>query len=338
MIVEEARASRLATFLDRRGMSEASLRAQVEEAYGTPLLVVATGSVLEGFGNERSDVDLSVVVDRESLTQLPIMSYPAHARVDATYYRAADLRGWIDLLRDGAWPPPGRLTRDLWLRRFRVLKAACRFADGLVLTASGDWSGWVAELRRPWLAGAAAAWWRTDALRYWLTARWLAAPNPLLAAQRACDAVLAALEGEAAARGQLYLSFNPRWLPEKLRALGDTAGLELVRRFLRTPVQPGECAPYLAACDELLRERLGPLEAQPVRAQVWYAAGVRAHELDARVLVTRWGLRGVELRGERPPAPDGTEPLWEGPPGAPPPAAALELFAEDMTWLALAAR
>src|SRR5215467_7246592 len=111
-------------------MSEASLRAQVEEAYGPPLLVVATGSVLEGFGNERSDVDLSVVVDRESLTQLPIMSYLGHGRVDAAYYRADDLRGWVPMLRDGTWPPPGRLTRGLWLRRFRVLKAACRFADG----------------------------------------------------------------------------------------------------------------------------------------------------------------------------------------------------------------
>ena len=337
MIADDVRADLLAAFLDRRGMSETELRDQVEDVYGPPLLVVVTGSVLEGFGNELSDVDLNVVVERESLTQLPIMSYPASTRVDVTYYRAADLRGWITMLRDQAWPPAGRLPRDAWLRRFRVLKAACRFADGHVLSASKGWADWVAELRRPWLAACAAAWWRADALRFWLTARWLAGPNPRLSAQRAFDAVLAALESDAAARGQLYVSLNPRWLAEKLRALGDAGGLELLRRFLRTPVHAGECASYLAACEKLLRERLGPMEAEPVRAQLWYAAGVRVHALDARSLVSRWGLRGVELRGERPPASDGTEPLWEGPPGVGPPAAVSTLFAKDMTWLSLVA-
>jgi hypothetical protein len=338
LTIQDVRAGRLAAFLGRRQTTEEWLRGQVEESYGPPLLVVATGSVLEGFGNDCSDIDLSVVVDRDSLTQLPIMSYEGESRVDASYYRAADVATWIVTLRDSSWPPLAILTRDAWLRRFNVMKAAVRFAESLVLFASEGWAEWVAELGNPWLKDGVAAWWRAEALRLWLTARWLSDGKPLLASQRACEAVLAGLESGAAGRGQPYLTSNSRWLPEKLRALDDHAGFELLRRIFRTPVRADDCGPYLAACEELLRERLGALETQALRAQLWYASGVSVHDLDSRVLVSRWGLRAVELRGEALPSPDRLEPLWEGPVGAVPPAHVWRLFQEDMTWLGLVAR
>ena len=82
--------------------------------------------------------------------------------------------------------------------------------------------------------------------------------GPLLSAQRYCDAVLSALDSRAAAAGQFY--FGAKWLPEKLRALGDVEGLETFEAALRTPKTEREALAYASLCEAALQELVGPLE------------------------------------------------------------------------------
>ena len=70
-------------------------------------------------------------------------------------------------------------------------------------------------------------------------------------------------------------------------------------------------------------------------AQLWYLPGVAARELDGRTFVTRWGMRGIELRGSTPRVPKIAEPIWQSEIGETPPSNILTLFTEDMLWLSI---
>lgn len=333
MVPEDVLAARLAKFLEERGLTVDALVANVEGSFGAPLLVVATGSVLQGFGNRRSDVDVNVVVEAEKLAALPIPSFAGEVLVDATYFSAAELEPWVPALRDHGWPMSGRVDRDTCRRRFTQLFQSTRFACGLALSGRDGWVEWLGDLRRAWLVDRVVEWWRTEAHRWSLAARWLRKVKPLLAAQRQCEGVIAALEGRAAAAGELY--FKPKWLAEKFRLLGDDAGREALEAALRTPTCDRDVAAYLARCDDLLRDLLGDTaETLQLAAQLWYAPGVTVRRLGPTTLVSRWDLRGVELRDAALES-DPYEPIWQGRLDAEPDQHALELFLEDMTWLSM---
>lgn len=321
--------ARLADFLSPYGVTLDELRAAVEQALGQPLAVIATGSVLQGFGNERSDVDIFVVVERENLTRLPIMSYQGTARIDTSYYGAAEFTGWLDALRE-PWPYASPLSNRTWVGQLRRLHAVTRFAAGLVLDARDDWRERLAGLRSPWLVDRVVEWWTTEAVRQRTAARWLSDSHPRLAAQRWCDAVLAALERRAALAGQL--SLTQKWLPEKVKAVGDDEALAMVREVLRIPVAAAELPAYRSRCEELL-ERLLPVS--PWYAELYYARGAQVMPVGDRTLVSRWGMRGVEVAVRDLPAIGEPEPVWRGAAGEDPPAPVLSLFREDMLWLSI---
>jgi hypothetical protein len=194
----------------------------------------------------------------------------------------------------------------------------------------------IGELREPWLAERVVEWWRAELVRSSLAARWLAERKPLLAAQRQCDAVLAALERRAALGGQLY--FKSKWLSEKFRVLGDDASLEILRAALRVPVATPEVPDYSARAEALLAG-LGADEpaVDDLSAQLWYAPGVTARPINGSTLVSRWQLRGLELREATLPPTDVLEPIWEAPVATDMETHLLELFVEDLTWLSIVA-
>jgi hypothetical protein len=329
VIAADVLTARLAGFLDARGLTADELLATVETSYGEPLAIVATGSVLSGFGNDRSDLDLNVVVDADDVRVVPIPAFKDELLVDTKYFTLAQVEEWANELRDGPWPPSGRLTREGYRRRYLLLFHCVRFATGLALLESERFETVAARLREPWLTDRVAGWWQAEVVRSSLAARWLAPVKPLLAAQRQCDAVLAALEREAALGGQLY--FKPKWLSEKLRALGDEVGLEALRDALRVPITASEAPEYLARCQ-------ADPGADELDAQLWYAPGVTVQPLRDSTLVSRWGLRGLELRGATLPPVEPQAPLWQGPVASEPDPHRLALFVEDLTWLSIVAR
>jgi hypothetical protein len=324
---------RLDAFLARRGTTRDAVVAAIDEPFGTPLLIVAAGSILHGFGNERSDVDIHVVVGRD-VSRLPISSYASDVLVDTKYYSGDEVREWIAAIRDEPWPPVDRLDRDRWERHQSQIINGSRFAYGLALGGNDAWRAWLESLREPWLVTRVVRWWEIESIRRETAARWLADAKPLLASVRIYEAVLAALESRVARTGQLH--YGPKWLPEKLRLLDDRCGLEALHAAMRTPTHAREARDYCSRCEGIL-ETLRGGDTPRVAAQLWYLPGVRAHELDGRTLLSRWGLRAIEITGRTPPVRSPREPIWQGAADSVPPPPVLPLFVEDMTWLSIVA-
>jgi hypothetical protein len=330
VIVEDAKLARLSDFLERRDTTVERVLETIETSLGPPLAVVATGSVLDGYGNPTSDIDVNVVVDAETVRVVPIPSFENELLVDTKYFTLLQLGEWVQELRDAPWPPP-RLTRADYHRRYLQLLQCVRFGTGLVVKVDDRARDLLGALREPWLAERVIDWWQAESVRCSLASRWLADVKPLVAAQKRCDALLAALEVRAAAAGRL--TFKPKWLSEKLRALGDDDALETLRLVLRLPVRAENVDDYLRRSTGLVPEP----DVEGLAAQLWYAPGVTVRPRRSTTLVSRWQLRTVEVRGHALPPGDRDEPLWEGPITRDPPPELRELFVEDMTWLSIVA-
>ena len=328
----------LERFLSRYDLTPDDLHSEIEETLGTPFAVVAGGSVLQGFGNDRSDVDLCVIVDRDKLTRFPMLSYQNTARIDVTYYGAAEVWQWADALRDEPWPPAGPVTEKRWRRQRSRLQAIARFASGLVLSARDAERERLAALDSGWLRQRAAEWWRVEAVRQRLAACWLTDHRPRLAAQRWCDAVLAALEARAAVGGQPYA--KSKWLPEKLKAIGDPEGLAMLREALRLPLRDAGIHGYRERCAEAYDGLATDWPELPLRAELHYAKGTAVTPALRQTVVTRWAMRGVplgdaDLREVKLPDPGDDMAVWHGAADDPLPPAVAALFREDMLWLSL---
>jgi hypothetical protein len=324
------RAERLEAFLSARRVPREQLVADVGEPFGRPLLVVATGSIVQGFGNHRSDIDIYAIVERD-VSLLPIPAYTRHFLIHNTYFGAADVETWVSAIRDHPWPSR-RVSQQDWGKRRVDLGFCTNFACGLMLEAQDGWSAWLARFAERWLATELVRWWRIESLRRQLAGRWLAYVKPFLAAQNQFEAVLALLQSRAAAAGQLF--FGPKWISEKFRVLGDRDGLEALREIMRVPATEQEAKRYAERCEQLL-SHLGAEHANGLGAQVWYLSNVRVRPLDERVLVSRWNLRGVELRRASVPGPN--ELFWEGDLETPPPADVIALLTGGMAWVSIVA-
>src|SRR4051794_14164367 len=75
-------------FLDESGLERQRLVEEVGDAFGVPSLIVATGSVIQGFGSSTSDLDVYVLVPRP-VTGFPLLSYIDGARIDIAWHLAS---------------------------------------------------------------------------------------------------------------------------------------------------------------------------------------------------------------------------------------------------------
>ncbi|MFD8982914.1 hypothetical protein [Streptomyces sp. NPDC059564] len=320
---------RLDAFLKQRGLHRDAVRQEADQGMGSPALAVVGGSVIAGFGNHRSDLDLLVLVENDRLTRFPIQSHEHGTLIDVNIRRASSVRDTTEALNAAPWPRFATVTEDAWNHRRRALYTANRLALGLPLLASPPWDAWHAGLRRPWYAEAVVRWWTVEAHRLAQAARWLLDARPMAAAVRAREAVVAALNARAAAGGELY--FTAKWVGEKLKALGDTEGLAVLRAALEPPLAPPEQVPLRLADVDRLAGDPGSLH-----AVLRWSTGVGTAVLEDRTVVDRWQLRAVESARTDLPPEGGDAVIWSGPLGAPPPDDLLPLFVHDMVWLGVA--
>ncbi|MEV6570219.1 hypothetical protein [Streptomyces sp. NPDC051577] len=320
---------RLAAFLDERGITRDAVRRETDQGMGSPALAVAAGSVLAGFGNHRSDLDLFVLVENDRLTRFPIQSHEHGTLIDVNIRRAGAVRETTADLRARPWPRFASVGESGWNHRRRAINTANRLGLGLPLVATPPWDAWHAALRDPWLADVVEQWWTVEAHRLAQAAHWLRRAKPMAAAARAREAVVAALNARAAAGGQVYLP--AKWVGEKLKALDDTEGLAVLGDALAPPLDPRERIPH---CLGLVDRLAG--EPAPLHAVLRWSTGVGTTVLDDRTVVDRWQLRALEvLRSDLP--PEGSDAvLWSGPVGSALPDDLLPLFAGDMLWLGVA--
>ncbi|ANW21534.1 hypothetical protein [Streptomyces clavuligerus] len=321
--------TRLDLFLEQRGMNRDAVLKEADQGVGTPLLAVAAGSVLTGFGNPRSDLDLLVLVESERLTRFPIQSHEHGTLIDVSIRRAESVRRSAAELAEEPWPRFAGVTEAAWNHRRRALNTTSRLALGLPLVVSPPWDDWYEGLRGPWLASAVEQWWTVEAHRLAQAARWLLDVRPPAAAVRAREAVAAALNARATAEGELY--FLAKWVGEKLKVLGDTRGTALLRDTLSSPSpSPEQLRHWLASVDLLLGD------AAPLHSVLRWSTGIGTTALDDRTVVDRWRLRALEIPPRDLPPGDGDAVVWSGPLGALPPAELMSLFAHDMLWLGVA--
>lgn len=323
----------LQDFLSRKGATIQDLLEQVGKSFGEPLLVVATGSVLEGFGNEESDVDLSIFVDAPNVTDFPVSSHTLGLPLDLSYIDstwATENSGFVVRNELHAGPV---FNRTAWKSSQRRLTRLGRVCTGKVLAGQRDWLDWQQRLCAAF-PHHAVTWWRTEALRQLSAGHLLVPTAPLLAAQRYCDAGLAVLESRAASAGELYV--GPKWIAAKLVRQGAAELLAAYERFMDLPVKPDETTTYLSEAVALIGELTAdrPLPENP-EITLSKLPGVERWEVRGRVLWHRWTIRGVEVDDDSAldhGNPDGL--LWRGRLDALPEAARL-IATQDFAWLSV---
>ncbi|GAB3466678.1 hypothetical protein [Actinophytocola sediminis] len=320
--------ARLDDFLALRGITRDAVLAETDQGMGQPLLAVAAGSVLAGFGNVRSDLDLHVLVENDRLTRFPIQSHEHGTLIDVAIRRASTVLANATALRTEPWPRFAGVTEEAWNHRRRTLTTVSRLAMGLPLVTTEPWDEWYTGLRQPWLPDALRQWWVVEAHRLAQAARWLAGTRPLAAMVRAREAVLAALSAYTTASGELY--FAAKWAPEKLKVLGDNENLALLRAVL-DPGDPSDRVPF---CLDAVHRLVGAGDG--LHCVLRWATGVHADQLDDRTVVDRWQLRAVEVRRRGLPPTGTDEVVWSGPLDAPLPAELAFLFPHNMMWLGVA--
>ena len=290
MISEQAMREYLNGFLTPHGQHHDDLVKEVDRGFGQPKLVVVAGSVLQGFGNPASDVDLHVIVDDGRVTDFHLSFHDLGFAVDVNYVE----QGWI---RQAALDTEAPLTnRAEFTAEQRRVTQLGRFALGLPLAGETEWLDWRAELLTRYAARAARLS-RNTALRHLIAARLLAEHDPLLAAQCYCDAGLAVLTTLAAQAGEPYV--GTKWLGLKLDRMGATDLLGDYDRYLTLPTTPAQAPDYLAWAEEAIAARTADLglPADPVIG-IAPAPGVEIWQVRQRHLVHRFGLAGLELEPE----------------------------------------
>lgn len=140
---------RLKKFLEERGLDIGAVIGETDQGLGRPALAVAAGSVLAGFGNHRSDLDLLVLVENDHLTRFPIQSHQHGTLIDVNIRQASAVRDRTAHLRDSTWPRFATVTQEAWNHRRRTIKTASRLALGLELLATGPWQSWHTGLQAP---------------------------------------------------------------------------------------------------------------------------------------------------------------------------------------------
>ncbi|MDG4807568.1 hypothetical protein O7634_12480 [Micromonospora sp. WMMD1120] len=329
MITDAEMLTHLTRFLAGHRATPEALLAEVGSTFGPPLLVVASGSVLHGFGNASSDVDLHVVVDDRRVTDFPVSSHGLGVTVDTTYFEARPVRDEAAALRAGDGVPAGA-ERAVWKAARSRLQRLGRLSFGYALDGTDEWRAWQADLR-PVFVDYAVRWWRTEALRYRTAARLLADRRPLIAAVRFGDAATAALDAYATAGGEAYIGH--KWLGLKLERLGRTDLLDAYHRLLDLPTSAEQLPEYRDHAEQLVARLTveQPLPDDPY-VTLTPAEGATTWQVHDRVLVHRWGLRGVELvDGDA-----GADPklAWTGQVSALP--ADLRLLTEeDLVWMSV---
>lgn len=323
----------LLDYLEKHATSLTALTDQISSSFGASLLTVAAGSVVEGFGNAESDIDLMVVVDSGQVTDFPVSSHAIGVPVDVNYLQA----GWVTQaagrISSGAGVHEAQRDRASWKAGYRELTRLGRIATGDVLHAHGDWLQRHHDLTSVF-PSFARQWWRAEALRQRTAARLLAPTRPLTAAHRYCDAQLAALEGSAVEAGQLYV--GPKWLAAKLERLGDGRLTAAFWDAVATPLSVDEFARYQMRAESALADLTeGDPLPREARLRLTPGTGLRTEQVGAHRLVHRHGIRGLAFTADSPLAAltfEGT--IWEGPESDLPDDMRL-LACEDLAWLSL---
>ena len=315
-------------FLKRYELTQDDILAEIESAFGEQIALMATGSVVQGFANSDSDLDVVVCVESDRVSDFPVLAFRNGARIDVSFYSYTKFREQARSL-GAEWPPHSTpMTRDAYVTRATAIAKVTRCALSAPLMITSRWNELAPYLDAARLQSATVAWWRVESFRRRVTSSWLVHAKPLLAAQKLCDAVFAALELRSARAGYWY--FEQKWLPEKLKLADDTPGLVAFRKALELPVRAEEVEVYFEALRETLDQLLDGDEGDRLAVHLSLAPGVCLREMGRLTQVSRWNMRAIEVAGL---TLDDSEVIAEVPLDTTPSVQLLELASADLLWL-----
>lgn len=284
----------LKTFLSKHNCVPEDLLSEVEDVYGEPRIVIATGSILSGFGNKFSDLDVFVVVENSNLTALPITSYKGGLRVDTEYYGVDRVFNQEKMVRSGSCHRSQVLSRDLWVQYYRSLRSMTRFYDGYRLSSKPEFFDWLDQIKSCWLESRVSEWFTYESCRHYLAANWLKKSNMRLACNSISEALFSALSAKVAEKGQVILP--KKWLGEKLKACAFVEYLEMFKKALRYPVSDVEQECYFSDIESFVLKLVDLDKLQhSLSWQLWCSPGVQIDNIKGECIVSRWNMRGVLL-------------------------------------------
>ena len=248
-------------------------RVDVPEAAG----VLHEGSLAEGFGNARSDVDFLVVIPGDPATPtMPTVLFEAGRRVEVRTRSEAEIHAQFDRLAveasDADDPDPEIPGEDILNR--------CQRLAGSKLVRASDVIDDVSLPHTRELAGILGRWWRVRAES--CRARAVAARalgNASGEAGWMREAGVQALKADLAAKGETYL--ESKWLAEQLHRVGDASAAELLG------ATGGASSGHAERWADLVGERLGTREPSPAQLRIERVPEVTTWIIGSRVHVVR---------------------------------------------------
>jgi hypothetical protein len=229
--------------------SRAALSAQFEQR--APSAVFLEGSIAEGFGNERSDVDFVAIVDSglEPAT-MPYILFIDGRRVEVRLLSPARLRRELAQVREALGKGRRAVARLSW----NQLERCQRFIGALPIDNPALIETLQAGLGREALCEAVALWFEDFARqtgRYAVAMFALGEPDYARAWIR--TAAFHAAKSHVARQGECYM--GPKWLSLQLeRAAVDAGRVGRLWNLLHAPREHGAESGFLAAGVALIRE------------------------------------------------------------------------------------
>jgi hypothetical protein len=279
--------------LRERNLTLDEVLGHVDDVFGDIQAIFITGSLVAGFGNKRSDLDICPIVRRDRIGHMPFASFAAETLVDMCYFASEELQRQTLDLRQSAWPPVGPIVPDRLRRQRQNLVELSRFAAGFLAKSTPEWSAWHLDLHDGWLARRIEEWHDTEALRYATCAHWLHANKPRVAVELMTRATISCCESAVVRAGILYQDPESKWLPDKLLSAGLKREYELLRSVLRRGA--GDAFERARAAYEELR---GSRQGSP-ELQLWLSPPIKHYQVAKKTYLSKFGMEAVEVDGMR---------------------------------------
>jgi hypothetical protein len=229
MFNEIQKAENVKTFLERKDATFSLIEKQIKDVYGDTLFAFVSGSVVEGYGNETSDIDIICVVDRSGLSQLPVMTYVDLVKFDTEYYSVDAMEKHLDVINLD-WPFQIPLNQEHWKKQYSSLKICSKFISGLAIKGTDNWKYLHKNYDKEKFLNKLTSWWMIEAVRNLIVSKILFDLNIRSSELKLFDAGFCVLASRVTSCGENVIT--KKWIPEKLKHISDEHGLQLAEELL----------------------------------------------------------------------------------------------------------
>lgn len=296
-------------YIERYGLTEEQLRAEVDDPQDEAIMIVVVGSIVAGFGNATSDFDLvAVVEDGRDVSGFPITSFVNGKMIDVEYKSARVVRRYVSTVRELEFARR-KIGERTWKALPEILRTLSRIESGLILKQTVEWERMFGGSFPSQLAQKICEYWWLDSQRRMAFAEWALQDAPFMSVIRCREALICACDAVLALSGAHY--WGPKWLSEKIRHANDGTLYKVAAYANSVADYLNERAPE---CVSRTRSLLDSIAAEKnfrrVRLALHVGCEVKSYAFGDRVMLSYHGLKGASLPQSF--MQDESGLLWEG--------------------------